>query len=197
MAFEKQFQIRDFEDKWLDSSLRELDKNAPRKQAILKYNKFLKNEPVEWIYLYGGTGSGRSLVAATMCVDAASKNLGPICYLNCAKRVRELADLSNDKKAASDFQKLLDQYCNAKILVLDDFGNEFINDYIRDTIIYPIISARSNKGLLTIFTSDFTFDEIETLYSTSKAGQIRAHQLVNSIKASAKKEIDLSTPAIY
>ena len=80
---------------------------------------------------------------------------------------------------------------------IDDFGNEFVNDFIRDTIIYPIISTRHNKNLMTIFTSDFTIDEIETLYSTSKAGQLRAKQICKIISTSVKKEIDLGTLAIY
>ena len=195
VAFEKQFQVRDFKDEYLDKSLRDVDKTTQKKEALNMYADFIKGNSNPWIYLTGGAGSGRSYFAALMCVDAASRSMGPICFLNSAKRVRELAELANKK--GEDFQKELDKYCNARILVLDDFGNEFVNDFIRDTIIYPIISIRHNKNLMTIFTSDFTINEIETLYSTSKAGQLRAKQICRIISTSAKKEIDLGTLAIY
>ena len=195
VAFERQFQVRDFKDEMLDKTIRDVDKTAQKKEALKLYAEFIKGESNPWIYLTGGAGSGRSYFAAIMTVDAASRSLGPICYLNSAKRVRELAELANKK--GEEFQKQLDKYSNARILVLDDFGNEFVNDFIRDTIIYPIISARSTKNLMTIFTSDFTIDEIETLYSTSKAGQLRAKQICKIIKASVKKEINLGTLAIY
>jgi len=81
--------------------------------------------------------------------------------------------------------------------VLDDFGNEFKNDLIRDAIIFPIISARANKKLLTIITSDFTISEIVTLYSTSKAGALRAKQIGSLIKSTAKEEISFGDLAIY
>ena len=195
VAFEKQFQVRDFNDDLLDVSIRDIDKTSSRKEALQQYAEFVKGNANPWIYLTGGAGSGRSYFAAVMCVDAASRSMGPICFLNSAKRIRELSDLANKKGEA--FQKELDKYCNARILVLDDFGNEFVNDFIRDTIIYPIISTRHNKNLMTIFTSDFTIDEIETLYSTSKAGQLRAKQICKIISTSAKKEINLGTLAIY
>lgn len=195
VAFEKQFKVKDFPDEWLDSTIRDVNKTVEKKKALELYADFVKGNSAPWIYLNGGAGCGRSFFAATMTIDAATRGLGPVCYLNSAKRIRELSELANKK--GEDFQKLLDEYSNARILVLDDFGNEFVNDFIRDTIIYPIISARSNKNLMTIFTSDFTIDEIETLYSTSKAGQLRAKQICKIIKASAKKEINLGTLAIY
>lgn len=195
VAFEKQFLVKDFPDEWLDSTLKTLNNSAPRKKALTEYVKYVKNQDYNWIYLTGNGGSGKSFFAATMAIDAATRNLGPICFLNSSKRIRELSELASKK--SEDFQRVLDKYCNARILVFDDFGNEFINDFIRDTIIYPIISARSNKKLLTIFTSDFKIDEIETLYSTSKAGQLRANQLCKILKTEAKKEIDLGSLSVY
>lgn len=195
VAFEKQFKERDFSDEWLDSTLKELNTSAPRKEALKQYVNFVKNADYNWIYLTGQGNSGKSYFAATLTLDAASRNLGPIYFINSAKKIRELSELASKK--SEDFQKKLDEYCNARILVFDDFGNEFINDYIRDTIVYPILSARSNKKLMTIFTSDFTIDEIETLYGTSKAGQLKAKQLINILRKEAKKEIDLGTLSVY
>ena len=102
------------------------------------------------------------------------------------------------KVSISSISKSLVNIVNNLLLALvDDFGNEFKTDFIRDAIIFQIISNRASKKVFTIFTSDFTIDEIQELYSTSKAGAIRARQIANLIKGSAGKEINLGDLSIY
>ena len=96
-----------------------------------------------------------------------------------------------------DFDKKLDLYSNVPILVLDDFGNEFKNDFVRDAILFPILSTRASKRLLTIFTSDFSVSDIEALYSNTKAGAIRAKQIAKLILSMSDEEINLGDISIY
>ena len=93
--------------------------------------------------------------------------------------------------------KKLELYSNIPILVLDDFGNEFKNDFVRDAILFPILSTRASKRLLTIFTSDFTISDIEALYSNTKAGAIRAKQIAKLIQSMCDEEISLGDISIY
>ena len=195
VAFERTFQVRDFDEDWLDVKLLEIDRNKGRNSAAKVYNNYLKNGVNDWLYLKGMKNSGRSYFAAAIVVDAAKHNKGPIAYLNSSLRIKDLYDISS--KAKERFQKDLDFYSNVPILVLDDFGNEYKNDYVRDAIVFQILSNRASKRLFTIFTSDFSLEEIEILYSTSKAGQIRAKQIVNLIKSMAKEEISLGEISIY
>ena len=196
ITFKRQFQVMDFPEEWLDSSLRTLDRNAGRDLALDRYRSFIKDKDNSWIYLSGSKNSGRSYFAAALVVDAARKDRGPICFLNTTSRLREFNDLGYGKKK-DEFDRKLEQYSNVPILVLDDFGNEFKSDFVRDAILFPILSARAGKRLLTIFTSDFTIDEVETLYSNSKAGAIRAKQISRLIKSMAREEINLGDIAIY
>lgn len=195
VTYEKQYLIRDFDDEWLDTSLRDIDQTAQRKKALEKYVSFLKEGKNDWIYLTGGPNSGRSFLAAAFTTEAAKRKLGPICFINCSQRIRELYDLNFKDK--EKFQRELDKLCLSKILVLDDFGNEFKNDFVRDAIIFQIISTRANKKLFTIVTSDFLINDIVTLYSTSKAGEVRAKQIGKLIKALSGKEISLGDLSIY
>jgi DNA replication protein DnaC len=52
---------------------------------------------------------------------------------------------------------------DVSFLVIDDIGNEKITDWSKEEI-YDIIDARYQKGLLTIFTSDYSIDELKELY---------------------------------
>lgn len=198
ITFKRQFYVYDFPEEWLDTNLNTIDKTQGRKQALAKYLSFINNEPCPWIYLTGNKHTGRSFFAASLCVDAVRKNKGPVAFLNSAQRIRELADLSFDKNNKETFQKKMDLYANVPILVLDDFGNEYITDYVRDNIVSTIITTRASKRLLTIFTSDFSLEEIAILYGKNDpVGQIKAGQMVKIIKSLAKKEINLGDLAIY
>lgn len=196
IAFKNQFVIRDFDEEWLDSSLRTIDRNNGRDLALAKYRNFLKVKDNSWIYLTGSKNSGRSYFAAALTSDAARRERGPICFLNSTLRLRELNDLGYGKRK-EEFEKKLSAYSNIPILVLDDFGNEFKTDFVRDAILFPILSTRASKKLLTIFTSDFNIEEIETLYSNTKAGAIRAKQIANLIKSQCGEEINLGDISIY
>ncbi len=197
MQFERLFKVRDFPEEWLDISLKnDVDKTQKRTQAVIKYSNFLKTGQNDWIYLVGSKNSGRSYLAAALVVDAAKKDKGPICFLDSSLRIRDLYDLYLAKKK-DEFTNNLDYYSNVPILVFDDFGNEFKNDFIRDAIMFQIISNRASKKLFTIFTSDFTIEDIQELYSTSKSGAIRAKQIANIISSCAKEEINLGDLAIY
>ena len=196
VTFKKQFVVRDFEEDWLDSSLRSIDRTSGRNKAIVKYHDFIKNKQASWIYLTGSKNSGRSYFAAALIVDAARKNRGPVCFLNSTLRLREINDLGYGKKK-EEFDKKLELYSNIPVLVLDDFGNEFKNDFVRDAILFPILSTRASKRLLTIFTSDFTISDIEALYSNTKAGAIRAKQIAKLIQSMCDEEISLGDISIY
>jgi len=192
VTFERQFLVRDFSDEWLDTVMGDIDKSRAKTEASKVYMDYLRNEDNSWLYLTGGIGSGKSFFAAALSIDLAKRGLkgkSPICFINSSKRILELSELSKQK--SDDFKKKLELYSTVPVLVIDDFGHEFKNDFIRDAIVNEIITTRCNKKLFTIITSNFTLDEIEVLYSTSNAGAIMSKQIVKTIRMMCKKEINL------
>lgn len=199
VSFERQFVIKDFPDEWLDITMSDINRSKPKSIATESFMKYCRGESTDWIYLYGGIGTGKSIFAAAMAIELAKKEIKgkvPVCFLNSAKRVLELNDLS--KKNNDEFKKKLEQYCNVPVLVIDDFGHEFINDFIRDAIVNEIVTTRCNKRLFTIFTSNFTLDEIEVLYEcNNKAGAIKSKQIIKTIKSMCSSEVDLGDIKYY
>ena len=198
VSFERQFLVRDFNDEWLDNVLSDINKTKEKTEAVETYMKYLRNEDNTWLYLTGGIGSGKSFFAAVLSIDLAKKGLkgkSPICFINSAQRLLELS--KKKKKKSDEFKKKLELYSTVPVLVLDDFGHGLRNDFIRDAIINEIITTRCNKKLFTIITSNFTLDEIEVLYSTSNAGAIMSKQIVRTIRAMCKKEINLGDLKLY
>ena len=198
VTFERQFLVRDFADEWLDVIMSDINKSKEKTQAASNYMKYLRNEEYNWLYLTGGIGSGKSYLAAAMSIDLAKRGLkgkSPICFINASKRFLELSDLNKQK--SDEFKKKLELYSTVPVLIIDDFGHEFKNDFIRDAIVNEIITTRCNKKLFTIFTSNFTLDEIEILYSTSNAGAIMSKQIVKTIRSMCKEEINLGDLKLY
>jgi primosomal protein DnaI len=197
IKFEKQFIVRDFDDTWLTHSIKQMDgkDNSGRKKAIKKYSEYKSGKSDDWIYLQGNSNSGKTYVASQICVDIARAEGGPICFIDSSKRFKELLDMSYKEKGK--FDELLDRFSNCPVLVIDDFGNGFYNDYIRDGILFPIISNRAKKRLFTIFTSSYSYDDIITILGTTKAGAIKMKQIVETIKNKAGIEINLGDFSIY
>lgn len=195
VEFQNQFIVRDFDDELLDKSIKDIDKRESRDVALNKYMNYTKSKYNEWIYLSGTGNTGRSFLASIFALDSAKRKNGPIIYANCIKRIGELLDLYFKDK--EEFKKQIELYSNVPFLVLDDFGNEVKNDIVRDAIIFPILSTRASKKLFTIITSDFSVDDVITLYSLNKAGEIRAKQIGRLIKTASGKEINLGSISIY
>ena len=198
VSFERQFLVRDFSDEWLEVVMGDIDKSKSKTEAMELYMRYLRNEDTSWIYLTGGIGSGKSYFAAALSIDLAKRGLkgkSPICFINASKRILELSELNKQK--SDDFKKKLELYSTVPVLIIDDFGHGLRNDFIRDAIINEIITTRCNKKLFTIFTSNFSLDDIEVLYSTSNAGAIMSKQIVKTIKAMCKKEISLGDLQLY
>ncbi len=195
VSFENQFIIRDFDDDLMNKKISDLDKNETRTKIVAKYKKHIDDKVNDWIFICGSQNTGRSFTATVLALDIAKRSQGPIIYANSTNRINELVDYYFKDKER--FKKELDRYCSVPVLVLDDFGNEVKSDIIRDAIIFPIISTRAGKKLFTIITSDFNLDEIISLYSTSKAGEIRAKQIGKIIKAASGKEFNLGDLSIY
>ena len=197
IEFEKQFIVRDFDEDWLNHGVKKMDgkDTKGRGSAIKKYIDYKNGKSDDWIYLCGNQNSGKTYVAAQICVDLAKSKQGPICFLNSSVRFKELYDMSFKEK--DKFQKTLNRYATCPVLVLDDFGNGYYNDYIRDGILFHIISERAKKRLFTIFTSSYNYEELLTVLATTKASTLKYSQIIEIIKRAAKNEINLGEFSIY
>ena len=189
VEFQNQFLVRDFDSDHLDITFKDVEDSQPKNEIIERYVQFKKFKINNWIYVTGMANTGKSFAVTAVAVDIAKNKQGPIIFANTTRRIGELTDFYYKDKER--FKRELDRYCNVPVLILDDFGNEVKTDLIRDAIVFPILSARASKKLFTIITSDFSINEIVTLYSTSKAGEIRAKQIGSILKNIAGKEINL------
>lgn len=185
---------RDFPSEWRMSNISNFDKSKVRQKLIKRYIEALKSSQ-NWIYITGSHRSGKSYVAAALINTYILKNHRKVAFINYPIRIRKLNDYSyNDKEL---FFKYIDLFSNVEVLVIDDFGNEYKNEYIRDSITIQILNERARKGLMTIFTSSFDFDEIMNMYSINASGRARGKQLKELLEDYAGEPIDITCAEIY
>ncbi len=194
MQARSRYYIRDFPDEWLGKGLNEIDTTKDRNQIILQMLALASGKSDDWLYITGKVGSGRSYLLACFSNDFGKKCHDAIAFTDTADLVDSLRALSIEDKAKFDKEMARIESC--PLLVLDGFGDEYKSDFAFSTVLFPILRERAKNHLITAFSSDFTFGQIEEMYS-QKVGRARAHQLTELILLKAKKERKLSGLPLY
>lgn len=195
MAKEEAYLVRDFPTEWRSSTIPTMDKNKRRLELIKRFEKALNSNTDNWVFITGNHRSGKSFVAATLINYFNHKKHRPVAFINYPQRVKELLDLSYNNK--EDFLEKMNLYTTVDLLVLDDFGNEYKSEYIRDAVTLNILNERARLGLMTIFTSEFNYDDLATMYSLNASGRTRGKQLKNLLNDLAGEIIDISSVNVY
>ena len=158
--------------------------------------KILTKEEYGWIFVKGNHKVGKSFLLVTFANEFINKNLGQAAVINARIRFKELADLSMTNPV--EFSKNLFALSDVPLLVIDDFGDEYKNEYVRDQILMPILNEREKKDKITLFSSNYSIKEIQELYKVGKTGgEIRARQLANTLEEMCHEEFDLTGVSIY
>ena len=192
--FKKRFVVIDFPEEYFDNHIsRDISnvKSKAKTDVLRKYRLCaLEKKSNEWIYIKGDMSTGKSFYAATLCVDAArNKAFESISFIDVPERFKELTDLAFQK--SPKFSEMLDKIKNSEMLVLDDFGNEYRSDFVRENILFPILSYRGKNKLFTIITSNYSIEDICTMYSTNAASKPKIEQIRQLLNLMAKEEITL------
>ena len=167
---------------------------ATEKRKEIKQSKIEglnKDEFTNWIFVTGNRKCGKSIMLSAFATEFAMKKNKQVSFVNSANMVKELfAIVFKDKEEFNDRMTL---FAEVPLLVLDGFGNEVVNEFTRDNIMFPLLTARSDLGLPTFFASDLEFNDIKSLYSVGKNnGEIRGKQLMSLIKGNCGEIYDIT-----
>ena len=196
MEIESKYVAKDFPAEWRTSVLKNLDLSENRRPLIKEFVNIAKGKSNKWLYVLGNHKVGKSFVLVTFANEFVALGRGKVAVINAAKQLKNIADMAySDKEGFKSAIELLE---NVPLLVIDEFGQEYKNELIRDQIVIPVLNARSHKELPTFFSSEFTIKEIQQLYSVGKnGGAIRGKQLGTLLTEMCEKEYDLTGASIY
>ena len=196
IEIDSKYVAKDFPQEWKSSVLRNLDLSENRRPLIKEFLSITKGKSNKWLYVQGNHRVGKSFVLVTFANEFVALGLGKVAVINAAKQFKNLADIAySDKEGFAETIKVLS---TVPLLVIDEFGQEYKNEFIRDQIVIPVLNERAHSELPTFFSSEFTIKEIQQLYSIGKnSGAIRGKQLGSLLTDMCEKEYDLTGASIY
>lgn len=148
-----QFLFRDFPEEWLDKKKFALAKSQRAVQVIKSFLLAKQEKDHPWLYLVGESGSGKSFLAFNMAYSyAATKH--SVAFLSTPERFNMLKEFSYKDRA--NFDDLMVKLATIDLLVFDDFAKEYRSDFIRNTLLMPLLTLRDKAHLLTLFVSEKT-----------------------------------------
>ena len=196
MEIDSKYVAKDFPQEWKTSVLKNLDLSENRRPLIKEFVNIAKGKSNKWLYVQGNHKVGKSFVLVTFANEFVALGLGKVAVINAAKQFKNIADMAYSDKEG--FKNAIDLLETVPLLVIDEFGQEYKNELIRDQIVIPILNARAHSELPTFFSSEFTIKEVQTLYSIGKnSGAIRGKQLGSLLTDMCEKEYDLTGASIY
>ncbi len=193
---DSRYLLADFPSEWKYSSFSTIDLSANRRPVIKRILKTISGEKNDWVFIKGNHKVGKSFLLVASANEFISKTNQQAAVINARTRFKELSDLSISNP--TEFSKNLVALSNVGLLVIDDFGEEYKSEYIRDQILMPILLEREHQNKLTFFSSNYSIKEIQQLYNIGKSGgDIRAKQLANTLEEMCGDEFDLTGASIY
>lgn len=196
IKLDARYLIADFPNEWKSSNFSTIDLSSNRRPVIKKIIKDYTEDKNDWVFIKGNHKVGKSFLLVAGANEFISKTNQQAAVMNARTRFKELADLSISNP--TEFTRNLVALSNVPLLVIDDFGDEYKSEYIRDQILMPILLEREHQNKLTFFSSNYSIKEIQQLYSVGKTGgDIRARQLTNLLEEMCGEEFDLTGASIY
>lgn len=156
------------EERWTNTFRETVIKGyfSPRIQRdLLTLPNMLNEEIIESTYIYGRTGTGKTILAAQMMLQEMKNQYlekpGAVSGFEFVNFADMLANIRYTYNSQGTTEKeKLQIYMNCGLLVIDDFGSSRTTDWVMD-ILYQIINARYENLGKTIITCNHSLDQLE------------------------------------
>jgi DNA replication protein DnaC len=129
---------------------------------------FARN-PEGWLVFMGETGCGKTHLAAAI-VNHRYEVGKPALFVVVPDFLDHLRSAFNPDSKVS-YDELFESVKTAPVLVLDDFGEQSTNPWVREKL-YQLINYRYNSRLPTVITTRLSLDEIMTEVDSSISSRL-------------------------
>lgn len=122
---------------------------------INKFEEFGDN-----LLIYGETGTGKTFLSTSVAKELLERG-----YFVVYRTIETLiSDLRKIKFQEEGFIELEDMLYNCDLLIIDDLGTEYINDFSR-TELFSFINKKLLMKKKMIISTNFTLNELKEMYS--------------------------------
>lgn len=132
------------------------------------------------LYLHGPFGVGKSYVMGAIGHELSQRGVASL-LVYVPDFVREMKESISDHSYVGKVDLLKE----IPVLILDDIGAENLTPWIRDEVLGVILNQRVNNHLPTLYTSNYSFQELEEHLSISNGNRIettKARRIMERIR---------------
>ncbi|MDH5655829.1 MAG: ATP-binding protein, partial [Spirochaetia bacterium] len=131
--------------------------------AIDTISKFGLDQ-IQGMYLYGPTGSGKTLMSCFVLNELIRLYLAPVRYAKISRDVlgKLRASFNPNSEIYGESRKIEEELATVKALVIDDFGVHKETEWV-NSVLYDLIDARYENNLLTIITSNEPMESLKEI----------------------------------
>ncbi len=141
---------------------------VPRKMMQMNYarclgfaNDFTPGKS-ENILLYGPSGLGKSFMAASIYNRVSEKGYYAM-YKSSYALFQFLEDYKFGRVDRDEYSLCYDSIYDCDLLIIDDFGTEFINSYTQ-SVFFDLLNTRLINGKSMVISTNLTFDKLKEIY---------------------------------
>ena len=128
--------------------------------SIKKYLDNFGNVPSTLLFV-GTTGTGKTHISTAMARVLIEK--GHEVLYDSAQNIISAFESDKFKSGYGPFEPKSEKYLECEVLILDDLGTEFVNQFTLSCL-YNLLNSRQNKGLTTIISTNLTITELTQKY---------------------------------
>ncbi|MCB9498354.1 MAG: ATP-binding protein [Bacillales bacterium] len=179
-----------FPKEFMNASLEDFSLVAPGRRELYSYarmfeNSFGSDKVEKGLYIAGPFRSGKTYLASAIGNDIARKGYSVI-----EVYYPELSQVLKASFSDDSFSDIVSDLKTCDLLILDDFGGEAVNPYIRDEALGITLQYRMVKNKPVIFTSNIAISKLADT-SLRKDGseqeKIKALRIVERIRELTKE----------
>jgi DNA replication protein DnaC len=146
--------------------------SSPKQTMALKaMADWLRSNSKRWLILLGASGTGKTVAAAWAIRNAI--RVGRTADYRRATSIARLSAYGPDKADLEHLQRVA-------LLVIDDFGNEQLNDFAASTL-FELFDFRHGEKLKTVVTSNLSASEFAAKIGVRLADRIQAEGEIKTL----------------
>ena len=158
------FQYARIPKRYADASWDSYQITSDNERAV-RAAKWVITEPQKGLYIYGGRGTGKTMLASIIAKEKAAAGK-TVLFESVSDLLSELRRSYQENKTAEIVATAQKVPC----LILDDLGAERMNEWVGE-VLYSLINYRYNEELQTILTSNYKLDDLQhKMVTISKSG---------------------------
>ncbi|MDD6468104.1 MAG: ATP-binding protein [Erysipelotrichaceae bacterium] len=181
----KQYVINHLREELYETSVYRMDAEKETGEYLALCSQLISwlEHPNKGLYFYGGFGVGKTYLASCLCNDFAREGK-EVAFINSSEFCNEMRMNWNQSERLFT---IIQQMKQVDVLVVDDVGSEIVTNWVRDELLFPILDDRMGNKKLTLFTSNYNYDELLQHFMYNNKGekdQINAMRLMERIRSS-------------